>query len=558
MLDIYCHKAQYRPADEVILFVEYDGTHSVKTCVVQHLQNNVYRTDVTCKPGVFKVSLGAYPPGGYAVSLGSAFTAFDVSEKSSDMIRYGFLSHFTTEDIDDDDDLRQMLKYHITAVQFYDWMYRHHQLLPPAEIFTDALDREVDLGAVKAKITGCHKYGMQSIAYGAVYGAEREYSAHHPEQLLYKNSGEKHDFIDLIDLCNISPENPWSAHIVEEFVEVVKTLDFDGIHMDQYGFPKFALDYAGKPVDMEGSFRALIDRTKERISQAKEENILFFNCVNNWPVAEVAHSFQDAVYIEVWDPHSDYHHLKELITRARDLSSGKNVILAAYIYPFHEPVSGSSVCTASSSDKSGLPRSIEEQEYAALFTMAVIYSSGGGHLLLGEQNGILTEGYYVNHGRYADDFVPVLRSYQDFIVKYRDLLYDASLKDYTMTFAGGINTELALPDTSISTDFQAGTVGIQVFRAPKTMVLHLINLTGMQNNRWNAPKQKPPILHNTVVNALVYGDIQGVYVASPDSQQGALLRLNFQYVSHEQGQCIQFIIPELRVWSMVYIAYTQG
>ena len=46
--------------------------------------------------------------------------------------------------------MRELLAWHVTVVQAYDWMYRHAELLPPTDEFADALGRHVSLPTVQA------------------------------------------------------------------------------------------------------------------------------------------------------------------------------------------------------------------------------------------------------------------------------------------------------------------------------------------------------------------------------------------------------------------------
>ena len=77
-----------------------------------------------------------------------------------------------------------------------------------------------------------------AMAYGAVYGAEPEYADEHPELVLRDKNGDRVHLAELFYIMDIAPKSPWTPLIVNEFAETVRELDFDGIHLDQYGFPK--------------------------------------------------------------------------------------------------------------------------------------------------------------------------------------------------------------------------------------------------------------------------------------------------------------------------------
>src|SRR4030042_393808 len=96
------------------------------------------------------------------------------------------------------------------------------------------------------------------------------------------------------------------------------------------------------------------------------------SCLNAWPLEAMAGVTADAAtYIEVWDPHSTYRDLYELVRRARTLRPDRQVILAAYLRPFH-PTDG--------------------RGRGALNTFrlaaAAINASGGFHLIAGEGRGV--------------------------------------------------------------------------------------------------------------------------------------------------------------------------
>lgn len=537
ILDIYCDKCQYLLGDKIGLIIESNEANYDKYSIsVKHLNIEILRKEIVIKDKIMMVELGEFGIGGYEVCIGNKYTAFDVVNNTKDSLRYGFLSEFYERDIVDVDDIKQLNKYHINIVQFYDWMYRHHDLIPKENVFVDPLGRKLYKSAIDNKIKLCHKYGMKAIAYGAVYGAEKEYFEKFPEQLLYKNTGEKFDLIDIIGIMNISANCPWHKHIIEEFKKVLTEMDFDGIHLDQYGFPKTAISgIDNKVVYLNEAFPKLINATKRELEKIKDESIVIFNCVNNWPIEDVAKTEQDAIYIEVWEPNDKYWHLANLIKNARILASNKNVILAAYIHPFNEAIDNSL------------------KETAALLTMAVIFSNGGYHLMLGEKNGALAEAYYVNYGKYRTEFENILRSYYDFIVKYKELLYSSDLEDISMTYANGINGEVIFKGSNFSSDYKKDTISVVLKQNKRFKVINFINLIGIEDELWNKGKNSPIIQKDILCTYIINEEVEGVYFASPDIENGITKQLPFNIVSHSQGNAIEFIIPQINIWSMVYI-----
>lgn len=146
--------------------------------------------------------------------------------------------------------------------------------------------------------------------------------------------------------------------------------------------------------------------------------------MNDWPVESVAGSAQDSIYIEVWPPHDTYLDLMQLISKARSLSGGKQVILAAYMHPFAEK------------------NNPESAEKSFLLTFAVIHASGGCQLVLGENKGTLCDSYYNKYATLRDEFLPKVKAYSDFVVRYGELLFAKAITDISMTATGGINEDI--------------------------------------------------------------------------------------------------------------------
>jgi dextranase len=463
-------------------------------------------------------------------------TAFDVVQKWSDAPRYGFLSGFYKQDEEDRTDVEQLRKYHINAVQFYDWMYRHHDLIPPQDCFKDPMGRDLSLTAVRNKIKLCHKFGMKALAYGAVYTASPEFAASHPQMKLYRNDGEEETFGGgWQNIMDVSAGSEWPSHIVGQYERAVRELDFDGIHMDTYGFPKTAYaknDGDWRFVRLEEQYPALIDRVKEALRRIKPEAGVIFNAVGNWPAKEAAASNEDAAYVEVWPPFDRYIHLHGIIESARQ-AGHKPVILAAYVKPF----------------KDGRGAAAEN---ALRLVQAVIFASGGYHLALGENNGVLFDPYYVDYAVIRRPFERTLRNYSDFIVRYAQLLFSPDMKDVSMTHANGINEEYTFAGAEFSSCGEPGKVWTIVKEMTGAKVIHFINLASAPNDRWNEGKPKPKPVENILVRVLDNERARGVFTASPED--GCRMeKIEFRAVQTPRGNAIEFTLPCLEYWRMVYI-----
>lgn len=463
-------------------------------------------------------------------------TACDRAASWSCAPRYGFLSDFGREELRDDRDVRRMNQYHLNVIQFYDWMYRHHDYFPPQSDFRDVMGKESSMDTVKEKIGQLHRYGMKAFAYGAVYGAEEEYDGAEPTCALRDNQKRVMRLIDRIIYMDIHRGTQWHEDIIAQYRKAM-AFGFDGIHMDQYGGPKEA--YAienGKYVlrNLRDDFPVLIDDVKEALG----ESGVIFNAVNNWPVDTAAKSREDCVYIEVWPPNDTYADLNRLISDAKKYAPEKQVILAAYLLPFAKCEQPETMlCTA-------------------LLAMATIFSSGGFHLLLGEENGMLTQAYYSDYCRVQNaDFIGCLQNYYDFITAYEELLFGFDLVDDTRAYTGGINEEYCFFGAEFSTVPQSGCVWTQVKQTGAYKIVQLVNFCGVETMVWNSAHGKlPDVQHGIRVNALVVEEIEEIYLASPDIGDGASQKLEFAVTVRADGQkVVDFAVPELRVWDMIYM-----
>lgn len=301
---------------------------------------------------------------------------------------------------------------------------------------------------------------------------------------------------------DISTDSEWTQHIVNEFGLAIQAMGFDGLHLDQYGIPKKAIRLKdGKPeiVGLKQLYPDFINIVNEAMTEKFTEHIgLIFNNVSNYPTHTTALAMQDVMYIEVWDPVSHLRELKSVIHNAR-LWSGKQVVLAAYLPAFHP-------------DRSAYPK---QAEIGATLTMAVIFASGGYHLLLGEHENVLADSYYPQYGVISDEFKKRLRHYYDFIVMYRNLLYDHELDDVSMAFTGGINTEVVFSaeDIKFQPNGDIGKVWTFVKEKPGVMVIHLINLLEQDNDIWHEAKNHEPVtLHNIEIKLESWEAIEYIYI----------------------------------------------
>jgi dextranase len=252
ILAIWPTRAQLRPGEPLALAIHAGEAGPLVVRVFDGTRVIAEREVAATGPGQLQVSL-PLPTGsstGYGIEVasrtepsGRATTAIDVASHWSAAPRYGFFADFAPGETPEESTRRadDLLRLHVNVVQFYDWMASHHTFLPETEEFTDPLGRRLSHEVVRRKIALARERGMAALAYGALYGAEADFSLSHPDWLLYDGRHEPLALADIFYLQDFGPQSPWREWIIGQYEQAVDVLGFDGIHIDQYGYPKRAL-----------------------------------------------------------------------------------------------------------------------------------------------------------------------------------------------------------------------------------------------------------------------------------------------------------------------------
>ena len=468
-LDVLPLRASHQPDTTVVLVINATAGGRVEIRA-ERLGAAVHSSRHDVEPGRGQVAIGAFPLGSYAVTLrlgeAVATTAFDVVNDPDERPRYGFVTDFHPGRADADEVADSLRAFHLTHVQFYDWMYRHAQLLPPTDEFTDTLGRTLSLRTVRAFVRATHDAGARALAYAAVYAAGKEHAALHPEQLVMHRDGTPWMLGDFLWNTDLRPGSAWSNHIVEEMGRAVESVGFDGLHLDQYGDPKLAVAADGELVDYAAAFPAFIDAAHARLPTST----LIFNNVNDFPTRSTVRAEQDATYIEVWSPHDDHADLVDLVRRARDLAPHRPVILAAYLEPFANACGPAEIA-------------------AAKLALATTWAEGGQYLLFGERHGVLVHPYYPNYTTLTSDAVSTLRRFADFAVGVGELLFDPSLLESTSHLVSGINQDVIVRGVPVTVRPRHGNVWVRVAALGRRLVIQLLDFRAQTDDTWNTVRQ---------------------------------------------------------------------
>ncbi|MFA7108318.1 MAG: glycoside hydrolase family 66 protein [Sphaerochaetaceae bacterium] len=523
------NKAKYIAGDNVIIYTNKDKYKVVLQRECEILDNSLYSLKTTENENIYCFS--DLKKGSYIISIGPYQGAFSIDEKEDKTVLYGFLSDF--EKPSNGKEIESLCRLHINTVQFYDWMFRHDDLISKEKEYLDPLNRKINLDVIRDKVKRCCQSGMRPFAYGAIYAATEKVFSKHPQWGLYTIDGKPLKFADWLYYMDISREKGWSNYITEEFIKAIKEIGFKGIHMDTYGFPKTGCNFEGDNVFLGEEIPYLMEKVEKAVKKEGEDNGIIFNAVNDWPTETVS-KCSDAAYIEVWPPHNSYFDLFLLIKKAK-LLGHDNVVLACYIEPFRN----------------------ENQinaENAWRLTFATINASGGTQLVMGEDKALLSNSYYADYSKLRESFVSISVRYFDFSVAYKKLLYKDTGVNVSFTACGGINEDIIFSSQAVkfSSNGDGDKVWTIISETKNRINCQLINLTS-NNNLWNKGKENSTLVEDILLKIRLNRKIKNIWTASPDFEDIRPFKLNFDYAIIEQGRLYSVKVPKLQFWTMVVI-----
>ena len=192
-----------------------------------------------------------------------------------------------------------------------------------------------------------------------------------------------------------------------------------------------------------------------------------------------AKTAQDATYIEVWEPNSEYKDLVQLVDKSRSYDLNKPIILSAYLRPFAKD-------------------DINAANAALELSLSVISSRGASHLITGGDGKVLYDPYYVRNHQAGESTLNILENYHNFIAAAGDLLFDPSRVDITRTHAFGVNTEISFESNEpISANFAEKSMTAAIFDGDFGLTIHIHNFLDQENMKWDVAKR--PILSRSNV-----------------------------------------------------------
>ncbi len=496
----------------------------------------------------------------------------DVSSSWVKFPRYGYLYDFG-ENVQTSEKIQWMNKYHINAIEYYDWHYLHHQPLASGitrenpGVWQDWAGRNIYGKTIQDYIAAAKDSNMVNMAYNMIYAGTDTFfkdADGNPTEAndwkIYFNTDNPRGTGPFYFTMGNSPSgnghlyfvNPlnsdWQNHIFTEENKIFQVFDFDGWHGDTVGdwgemmtVSGSALGYKedGTPIyKVTDTYTQFLNAAKAALGN----KYLSFNPVGAQGIQNANISDTDVLYTEFWPwdkdrngvPYDTYYSLAKEVENSMNDSKGKSfdgkgksLVVKAYIN------------YAAAEGYMNTP--------AVILADAAVYAAGGSRLEIGNGDNMLHKEYYPDDKVYMSDTLKErMRNMSDFTVAYENLLRDGQ----TTT-----ENQVSIDGYASNKNGDSNSIWTYTRQDDKYQVLHLINLLNTDNKWRDEYKEKsiPAKAENLHVKYYYTKDINGVYLASPDNLDCRSESISFKKGSDGNGNYVEFTVPSLEYWDMIYM-----
>ena len=514
----------------------------------------------------------------------------DVSTEWGRFPRYGFISHYgsdkTVEQVKKEVDM--LNRYHMTGIQFYDWQWQHHKLIPEgASQWKDVGLRDVFKSSIENYITKLHEVGSKCMFYDLLYGVTGNIVDGKPETPanldgkdgvssdwgwidLHANDKDGYDLhqvqYPLGSWPSIYVMNPgnqdWVNYLSKEIKKVYQHLKFDGYHIDQLGRQREAYytnlqskTEDGQKVytggdrrdthDFEGYYANFINRMK---SDSKDKSLVM-NAVSTFGGPKIVGTGNvEFGYNEMWSADDYLWNYRKIIQDNRR-NNGKNTFNTVFASYLH--------CR---NGKEGQFRTS-----SALFGNATIFALGGSRIELSGDHMLYTEYFPDNKRKMSNKLQKSIIHYYDFLVAYENYLRDGNAETSVNMTMEGVNVaawDFSEPDPT-KEKAEDQTIGpkpysVNTYSTTKGNVtaIQLLNYSNFSRDNFNIRDIKetmpePNVLLNKKIVLDDAAPVARIWVASPDCFGGAPQEVVF---TQNNGK-VTFTLPSLEYWTMVVVEH---
>ena len=373
----YTDKSTHEPGKQATITAEA-STEGTVHFSVSHLGTEIDSGDATVENGkaTWTYTTPSEDGQGYLVTATGgdgthAETAIDASTSWTRFPRMGYLSHFkptAPEGTDGHTTYEAFLfqkpqdyidklsrDYHINALQYYDWQYRHEQPVAKGDLADKWPLWYRDTYASKKTITDyiqdAKNANMGSLAYSMAYAANDNYDTNtiKDEWRLREDNGsywvrdlgeqwwvptpkgvdkpKSHQF-----MMNVNNED-WRTYITGQYKTQKTEFKFDGTHIDTLGQTS-KKDASGNPVDLTDGLAALVDDTYKNVGGP-----VGINLPDGAGSEKINKASAAYMYTELWDHNETNAQVASYLQSARNNAGNKPQIVAAYANNYNPTIS---------------------------------------------------------------------------------------------------------------------------------------------------------------------------------------------------------------------------
>ena len=427
----YTDKSTHAPGTQATITAEASGDGTIHF-TVSHLGVEVASGDATVENG--KATWPYTTPGdnnqGYLVTATGADgthaeTALDVSSSWTRFPRMGYLSHFkptAPEGTDGNTTYESFLfqqpqdyinklsqDYHINALQYYDWQYRHEQPVATGDLENQwplwYANTYASKKTISDYVTDAKNANIGSLAYSMAYAANDGYDTNKikDEWRLREDNGsywvrdlgeqwwvptpkgvdkpKSHQF-----MMNVNNKD-WRTYITGQYKTQKTEFKFDGTHIDTLGQTS-KKDASGNPVDLTDGLAALVDDTYKNVGGQ-----VGINLPDGAGSEKINKASAAYMYTELWDHNETNAQVASYLQNARKDAGNKAQIVAAYANNYDPTIS---LPDPKDSKKTIHPGVTPDEGTRIEAESDQASMSGGVHILSGDDS--------ASGGAYAGDF----------------------------------------------------------------------------------------------------------------------------------------------------------
>ena len=373
----YTDKSTHEPGKQATITAEASTGGTVHFSV-SHLGTEIDSGDATVENGkaTWTYTTPSEDGQGYLVTATGgdgthAETAIDASTSWTRFPRMGYLSHFkptAPEGTDGHTTYEGFLfqkpqdyidklsrDYHINALQYYDWQYRHEQPVATGDLADKwplwYRDTYASKKTINDYIQDAGKANIGSLAYSMAYAANDNYDTNtiKDEWRLREDNGsywvrdlgeqwwvptpkgvdkpKSHQF-----MMNVNNED-WRTYITGQYKTQKTEFKFDGTHIDTLGQTS-KKDASGNPVDLTDGLAALVDDTYKNVGGQ-----VGINLPDGAGSEKINKASAAYMYTELWDHNETNAQVASYLQSARNNAGNKPQIVAAYANNYNPTIS---------------------------------------------------------------------------------------------------------------------------------------------------------------------------------------------------------------------------